>query len=260
MVNTFQFANFGFSPLSVCLGTSVSLLDRSTWADGTPKKWEWNWGDGSNALGQNPAPRTYAVAKDYEVTLKVSNSFGCVDDTTMPFTVHPFPVVNAGRDSAILEGGQIVLTPTVTGNDLRYKWISVPLPVYLNNDTILNPIATPAVNIRYKLTVTARGGCTASDTVYIKVLKYPIIPNTFSPNRADTRHSYWEIQYLSSYPDNKVQVFTRAGQLVFESRGYKTPWDGSNLSGSALPFDTYYYIIEPGSGRKPITGYVTIVK
>jgi gliding motility-associated-like protein len=255
-------ANFNFEFPSVCIGAPIKVIDRSTWADGaaTPRKWEWKWDDGANALGQTPAPHTYAVAKDYKVNLKITNSFGCVHDITKSFTVHPFPVVNAGRDSAILEGGQIVLTPTVTGNDLRYKWTGTLTPLRLNNDTILNPIASPTADITYTLTATARGGCLADDKVFIKVLKYPVIPNTFTPNNADSRHSYWDIQYLNSYPSNKVQVFTRTGQLVFESRGYKTAWDGSNLQGKFLPFDTYYYVIEPGSGRAPITGYVTIVK
>ena len=98
-----------------------------------------------------------------------------------------------------------------------------------------------------------------SDQVLIKVLKIPRIPNTFTPN-GDGINDYWEIQYLKDYPNAKVQVFTRTGQLVFETRnGYLKPWNGT-LNGKPLPFDTYYYIIEPESGRKPVTGYVTIVK
>jgi gliding motility-associated-like protein len=64
---------------------------------------------------------------------------------------------------------------------------------------------------------------------------------------------------LESYPDCKVQVFNRYGQIVFESKGYTVPWDGTK-KGQPLPFGTYYYIIEPGSGLKPVTGYVTIIK
>ena len=41
--------------------------------------------------------------------------------------------------------------------------------------------------------------------------------------------------------------------------GYYKPWDGTK-AGKPLPSDTYYYIIEPGEGRKPITGYITIMK
>jgi gliding motility-associated-like protein len=59
-----------------------------------------------------------------------------------------------------------------------------------------------------------------------------------------------------------VQVFNRYGQIVFESRGYTKPWDGTlgGNNGKTLPFGTYYYVIEPGNGRKPVTGYVTLLK
>jgi gliding motility-associated-like protein len=167
-------------------------------------------------------------------------------------------VVNAGRDSIILEGGNLTLTPTVTGNDLTYLWTGTPAPINLSSTTALNPIASPINDITYTLKATARGGCARTDEVFIKVLKYPIIPNTFTPNN-DGIHDFWVIKYLESYPDCRVQVFTRAGQLVFESRRYLKPWNGT-LDGKSLPFDTYYYVIEPGTGRKPITGYVTIVK
>jgi gliding motility-associated-like protein len=96
------------------------------------------------------------------------------------------------------------------------------------------------------------------DQVYIKVLKNPVIPNTFTPN-GDGINEKWEITYLKDFPNAKVQVFTRAGQTVFESDGYSKAWDGM-YKGKPLPFDTYYYIIEPGSGHDPITGYVTILK
>ncbi|HNL66595.1 MAG TPA: gliding motility-associated C-terminal domain-containing protein, partial [Ferruginibacter sp.] len=78
------------------------------------------------------------------------------------------------------------------------------------------------------------------------------------PNN-DGINDRWLIQYLEDYPNNRLQVFTRAGQLVYESRGYYTPWDGT-CKGRKLPYDTYYYILEPGNGREPVSGYVTIIK
>jgi gliding motility-associated-like protein len=95
--------------------------------------------------------------------------------------------------------------------------------------------------------------------VLVKVLKIPSIPNTFTPNN-DQYNNTWKIKYLDDYPHARVQVFTRTGKMVFEARnGYTKPWDGT-FNGKPLPVDTYYYIIEPESGRKPITGYVTIIK
>jgi len=251
-------ANFNFDKPSICVAQSLMVLQNSTAEEGTLTAWSWNYGDNSTAVGLSPIPHTYSAIGTYNVKLTVTNSFGCVDDTIKQFVVYPYPLVNAGPDEVVLEGGTFNIVATATGNNLTYLWSSIPSPTYLSSITILNPLAKPVVDITYKLIVTAQGGCAKADSLFIKVLKFPEIPNSFTPNN-DGVHDFWEIKYLFTYPGNKVQVFTRTGQLVFESKGYAKPWDG-NMNGKSLPYDTYYYIIEPGSGRKPITGFVTIIK
>jgi len=110
----------------------------------------------------------------------------------------------------------------------------------------------------YKLIVTSKGNCVKVDNVKVLILKTPVIPNTFSPNN-DGYFDYWDIKFLEQYQHAKVQVFSRSGQLVFESVGQYKKWDGKK-NGANLPMDTYYYIIEPESGRKPISGFVTIIR
>ena len=185
------------------------------------------------------------------------NTHGCNSDTIKkPFTVYPYPHVNAGPDKFVLEGGSVELESKTFANDPRYVWTP---DLYLTDARIARPrVMSPKTDMTYRLTLTGRGGCTVSDDVFVKLLKFPAIPNTFTPNN-DGINDTWRIDYLNTYPSNRVQVFTRSGNLVFESRGYNTPWDGT-LKGKPLPFDTYYYIIEPGNGRDPITGYVTILK
>jgi gliding motility-associated-like protein len=191
------------------------------------------------------------------ISLYIINSHGCNSDTvSQPFRVYPYPGVNAGPDKVVLEGGSVQIQSSASGNDLLYLWTPA---TYLNDDRILSPIASNlADDMTYTLTVTARGGCAKDDKVFIKLLKAPRIPNTFTPNN-DGINDFWVIEYLETYPNNHVQVFTRTGQLVFESHGYSRPWDG-NKNGKSLPFDTYYYIVEPNNGRKAMTGFVTIVK
>ncbi|MDB5202782.1 MAG: hypothetical protein JWQ27_2191 [Ferruginibacter sp.] len=248
-------ADFDFSKASICIGDNVTFRDLSTGGGGSLVAWNWNFGDQSTSALQNPT-HLYSAANLYNVSLYATNSFGCNSDTLFkPFNVYPYPVVDAGPDRFVLEGGSVVLQSTVTGNDLQYLWLENR---YLNNNRVAAPVTTPLQDITYRLTVTARGGCAAYDDVFVKVLLAPKIPNTFSPN-SDGINDLWEIRYLDTYPGNRVQIFTRTGALVFESRGYRTPWDGT-MGGKSLPVDTYYYIIEPGNGRKPITGYVTIIK
>jgi gliding motility-associated-like protein len=249
---------FNFSKPEVCIGQSMTVTDNTNGLDGTVQQWFWDFGDGIKR-NTNPVTYTYAAANTYNVSLYTINSQGCNSDTLMlPFTVNPYPIVDAGQDAFVLEGGSYVLQPIVSNSsDYQYLWSP---PTYLSSTTIANPTANIILDdIAYTLFVTGKGGCPAPiDKVFIKVLKGPNIPNTFTPN-GDGINEKWLIKYLDTYPSCKVQVFTRTGQLVFESRGYKEPWNGT-LNGKPLPFDTYYYIIEPGNGRKPLTGYVTIIK
>ena len=91
------------------------------------------------------------------------------------------------------------------------------------------------------------------------VLSNFTVPNTFTPNN-DGYYDTWVLRKLSKYPNHRMQVFNRYGQLMYETTNFPAGgWDGK-YKGSPLPFGTYYYIIELGGLQKPKTGYVTIVK
>lgn len=243
-------------PNGVCIGDVASFSDNSTGGNGSITQWNWDFGEGAGFTPlTSTANHTFSAAGQYNVRLRVINSLGCSDTAQLPFTVNPYPMVDLGPDKFVLEGGSLVLEPMVTAILPQYVWTPV---TYLNNAAIERPTSTPLRDITYTLTVTGRGGCATSDSVFVKVLLGPRIPNTFSPN-GDGINENWIIEYLDTYPNCRVQVFTRTGQKVFESRGYGIPWNGTS-KGKILPVDTYYYIIEPENGRKPITGFVTIIK
>jgi gliding motility-associated-like protein len=248
-------ADFSFNKPSVCIGDNVMLMDQSDPKDGNLYQWYWTIEGGGSSTQQNPV-YTFPAVGNFDVQLYMINSFGCVSDTAVKsFNVYPYPVISAGPDLMILEGQSQPLQATATGTNLQYAWSPT---TYLNNTSVLNPACAPVNDINYTLTVTGIGGCPSVDEMKVVVLKIPLVPNTFSPN-GDGINDLWEIEYLKKYPYAKVQVFTRTGQLVFESKGYQKPWNGTR-NGAALPVDTYYYIIEPESGRAPVTGYVTIIK
>jgi len=247
--------NFGISKKEVCLGDAVYFTDSTNSMDGTTVQWNWEMGDGRIKNTQNVL-YIYAAAQTYNVSLYTVNSHGCRSNTLVkPVTVNPYPTVNAGPDRRMLEGGTITIQAIATGNNLQYLWTPSQ---YLNDPGIIKPKCDAKFDMLYTLTVTAPGGCAVTDQMFVDVLKMPKIPNTFSPNN-DRINDLWEIQYLDEYAEQHTQVFTRTGQKVFESRGRYQPWDGK-YKGNELPVDTYYFIIEAGSGRDPVTGYVTIIK
>jgi gliding motility-associated-like protein len=154
------------------------------------------------------------------------------------------------------DGIRVIGDARATGTGLQFLWNPA---TYLNNVTLLNPtIVKPQDDITYSITVTGRGGCETTDEVFIKILKAPKPPNTFTPN-GDGINDKWEIQYLNDYPGCIIEIYTTAGTLVYRSVGYTTPWDGT-YRGQPLPSGTYYYVIDPKNGRSRVAGYVTILK
>ncbi|MEO6849007.1 MAG: gliding motility-associated C-terminal domain-containing protein, partial [Mucilaginibacter sp.] len=180
---------------------------------------------------------------------------GCDYTTSQQISVFPTPKVSAGDDITVLEGGQVTIKATASGDGLTYQWLP---STGLDQSNVLNPVASPTEDTNYKLIVTSAAGCSAAAEVFVHVLKYPVIPNAFTPN-GDGTNDTWDIKYLNSYPNNTVEIYNRYGEKLYSSIGYAVPWDG-RYKGADLPVGTYYYIINPKNGRKIITGSVTIIR
>ncbi|MDP4264541.1 MAG: PKD domain-containing protein [Bacteroidota bacterium] len=180
---------------------------------------------------------------------------GCSNYKEQLIRVFPVPTADAGPGRFMLDGGSTTLLGSGTGNSISYLWTP---DIALSSTIIAQPVASPPDDIYYTLTVTSADGCKISDTVFVKVLKAPVIPNIFSPN-GDGVHDTWVIQYLESYPGCVVQIYNRYGQMVQRFVNYTSPWDGK-INGKDAPVGTYYYIIDPKNGRKPITGFVDIIR
>ncbi|MFW0717927.1 PKD domain-containing protein [Pedobacter sp. N23S346] len=181
---------------------------------------------------------------------------GCSSSITSSIMVSESPDANAESTVFMLAGGEIKLPAVANGENLTYRWSPA---LALNNDKILNPVASPNEDTEYTLTVIANpSGCEARTKVLVKVLQVLIPPNSFTPN-GDNVNDVWNIKYIESYPKATVTVFNRNGNKVFSSNGYQNPFDG-NFQNEPLPVGVYYYIINPGNGRKTITGPLTIIR
>jgi gliding motility-associated-like protein len=186
---------------------------------------------------------------------------GCDYSTSQQVTVNPEPTVNTGSDVTILEGGSVTIHATASGTQpLSYKWTMADgsPATSLDHDDVITPVASPVDDATYTLMVTSGNGCITTGNVNVKVLKAPVVPNTFTPNN-DGINDKWAIKYLESYPNCTVDIYNRYGELLYSSVGYATEWDGT-YKGAQLPSGSYYYIINPKNGRQKIAGSVTIIR
>jgi len=151
-----------------------------------------------------------------------------------------FTFTNAPADAAIID----VNTGDVTGGDF---------------------------NSTYSIEYLTAGACPASsiETVTVDDCSVPltvVIPTAFTPG-TDGLNDTWEIQDLdNNYPDNRVIVYNRWGNVVFEHNSSTADpyslnqWDGT-YKGQALPVASYYFVIDANDGSgDSFKGTVTIVK
>ncbi len=191
--------------------------------------------------------------------LLVTKDGTCVDSDTVVVTINPAPIISAGPFKSILINTNTTIGGSPTGPaGSTYLWS--PAAGLGGDTTMANPVASPQVTTTYTVTVTVPSGCTATDTVTVYILPQIVIPDGFTPN-GDGENDVWTIKNINLFPNAAVQIFNRWGEQLFNSTGYKTPWDG-NFDNKPLPIGTYYYIIDLHDPRFPkaYTGPVTIVR
>ena len=66
-----------------------------------------------------------------------------------------------------------------------------------------------------------------------------ITPDTFGPE------STWQVINIENFPNSRVSVYNRNGQLVFEKVGYQNDWNGTyQETGDYLSAGPYYFFVE----------------
>jgi gliding motility-associated-like protein len=106
------------------------------------------------------------------------------------------------------------------------------------------------------------GSCTQQE-ITIDVEGDIIVYNAISPN-GDNKNDAWIIKNIELLQDtrfNHVAIFNRWGDAVFEVDNYDNlnkQFNGRTKNGGELPSGTYFYKIDFASGRKSLTGYISL--
>lgn len=108
-------------------------------------------------------------------------------------------------------------------------------------------------------TVTALlNGCESTAELTLDSCRKVKVYNTFTPD-GDGVNDFFEIENIQFYPENRLAIYNRWGNKVFEAFNYKNDWDGT-YKGEPLPVASYYYILESEPGVKPQSGYINILR
>ncbi len=222
----------------ICFGNTALLNGRLLYASG-PVNFNWH---PPNFVNNIYLPVTFAnpaTAGTHLYALMVQDNYGCnfFSADTLLVTVLPRVPVFAGNDSIAVLGEAHQL---LGSGGLQYTW--APADV-LNNAAAQNPIAVLYNDTRFTLRVMDIAGCTAMDTVLIKVLKGPAyyVPTAFSPN-ADGRNDIFRPIPAGISSTKRFSVYNRYGTMVFETSQWLKGWDG-RYKGQIQPPGAYIWFL-----------------
>ena len=219
----------------------------------------FEWSEpGGTVLGNDPQLALNGLATGtYDFVLTVSDG-PCSDQDTVTVTVLGAPSADAGPDQTIFLDETATLGGTPTGPvGSLYTWSPDSL---LDDPASANPVADPPLTTWFVVTVTAPNGCISIDSVLVTVIPEVVIPTGFTPN-GDGYNDTWIIDFVELFPDIEVEVYSRWGELLFQSVGYQQPWDG-RYEGGMVPVGTYYYVVKLNDPDfpEPFTGPLTVIR
>ncbi|MFA9213482.1 MAG: LamG-like jellyroll fold domain-containing protein [Candidatus Methylacidiphilales bacterium] len=205
----------------ICIGDSVQLN-----GSGGPK---YKWDNGtflSNDTIANPFTRTLNT-KDYILT--VSDGV-CEDKDTVKITIESKPLIKVTGNKIICLGDSTQLN-AIGAN--KFIWSN---GIYLNSDTISNPIAKPSTNTTF-IVQGFIGSCSNKDTITINV-------STLTPNAGLDK---------SICIGDSVQL-NASGGLKYEWLTNNTLSDTSIYNPIAKPTTNtkYYVLVSDGTCKRKI--------
>lgn len=171
--------------------------------------------------------------------------------------VAPIPTISLPDTLVTYYGNTFALKPAFTGDPVRFTWSP---STFLDNPSIASPTVVQITeSLLYRLAVSNASGCSASDSIRIRLVERVYVPDAFSPN-GDGLNDYWELIGIEAFPDAVVTVFNRWGEVIFQSdRGYHQPFMGL-LNGHEVPAGTYAYTLSTAPERPVMHGLLLLMR
>lgn len=260
---------FGADEYMGCEAGNIEFTDSSSLSYGIIESWEWDFGDGYISSETHEVNHTYTGVGSYDVKLTLVTDKGCSATKTIPsmIDIHPNPVAEFSftpRDADV-HRPTVYFKNNSLGGDVYYWHFGDG-----NSAKLFEPVynyTTPGT-FTIRLVAETYYGCTDVKERTINVKSEPVffVPNAFTPN-GDGKNDFFEpvgTPYNESGSINfSMEIFDRAGNLIFDSSAISEPWDGNKRSGEAAPEGVYVCrIIYQDITRKQHThvGKVTLLR
>jgi len=266
--------------VEVC-NQSGALIDLFAQLGGTPDGGGvWTDPNGSPVNDAGAVNFQGLPAGDYVFTYTIAPTGSCANPVSSVVAVRVSPQLSAGENGSILRDfnsnrkvnlpGVLEGTPDPGGTwyDASNSGVDLSDP----NDVDLSALEDGIYNFRYRIEPV--GSCVPVEATVEVTVNFVAdaqediqVIEGVSPD-GDGINDTWQIVNIDQFPNNRVKIFNRGGQLVFEQWSYNNTGrvfkgvanQGNVVGGSELPTGTYFYIIDFGDGTPMLRGFLTLVR
>ncbi len=246
----------GGDTLQYCLtfGSPLTLI-ASVGGTFTPVTYTWSNGSGGTSISVSPTTNTY-----YNVYTLYKGCLSARDTALIMVDDQPLPTAAATPlDGKICIGDSIQLQGSGSGLSLMWR-TTTGTTIATQPNVFVKPIVDSTFVFR-----SMNAACYRDVNVRVVVDKCLIdlsgpIPQIITPN-GDGANDTWIIPDIDYFTKNKVSIYNRWGQLVYDKSPYDNSWRGEEMkSGKDLPDGSYYYVVLLGDefDSKKYVGFVII--
>lgn len=234
----------------MCKDDSIMLV---ALFNGGPYSVTWT-GNGMRQINNNRV--LISPPSSGEVWIQIMDSIGCVDRDTISIRVNALPDPGIADEFIILLGDSVIVTVS-TGDSIFWS------PTKGVNDiNALDAVFKPVVTTLYRYYITDSNRCQYRDSLLIRVKQCSNLnmPNIFTPNGDGKNDEYHiDLVYIDAF--DKIEIYNRWGEKVFESTDRAFRWDGT-WKGVLLPTDVYTYFLKIRCDNVEIqhTGDITLLR
>lgn len=252
---------------SICAGESITL---AAYGNGSLL---WGTGNSGSSIIVTPAS-----SSTYQVTL--TSLAGCITTASVNVSVISTHTMQA-EDDVFDMGDQVPASFDLAENDSLIVgsqiWTLITAPLHGNaqiQDGIVSytPSGQPVKHDSFTYSICINSTCgyicdTANVIITFTNAVEPEveIPRGLSPN-GDGINDKWVIDGLENYPNNRLTILSRWGDILYQAKPYTNDWDGKASSNVLAPFNTlvpdgtYYFVLILDENTDPIKGFLEIRK
>ena len=237
-------ANFSAQDSSGC---GPFLVHFNNLSIGQGLSYYWTFGNGIISTLENPSIE-FEIGGPYDVSLTVTNAFGCTSTLSQPGFIVSYPSPNAAFSTVNPEIDYYTGYVEFVNNSVNAQFYTWDFGYASSGSNLVNPVFQyPQMsegNYLVTLTATDTNGC--SDVAQLLISSVEIVrlnvPNTVTIDNNNLNELFFPVfSNFEKIDDFTFTIFDRWGELIYETKDIQGAWDGTSKMGNKVQDGTYIW-------------------